>query len=259
MHYWLVMPAAGAGRRFGGPVPKQHAPLAAATLLEVALRPFLNDARCGGGVLVMAQDDRQREALRQRLPPKFEFAVGGAQRAHSVLNGLAALASRAASQDWVLVHDAVRPCLSAGDLEHLLQALSRHPLGGLLAVPVADTVKQAELGPDTDASAECAALAGGAHTRGCAATVSRETLWLAQTPQMFRYRPLLQAMQQALASGRVPTDEAQAMEWQGTKPRLVAAQDLNMKVTNAADLQLAAAILALRPAHSTRSTEESAS
>jgi 2-C-methyl-D-erythritol 4-phosphate cytidylyltransferase len=236
MQYWLIMPAAGAGRRFGGAGPKQHAPLADSTLLEVALRPFLADTRCVGGALVMAAGDNQRHALRRRLPPLFRFADGGVERSHSVLNGLDALAHRAAEGDWVLVHDAARPCLSGHDLDHLLESLAAHTTGGLLAAKVADTVKQA----GTDGAAGAAGLAI------CMATLPREGLWLAQTPQMFRYGALRHALHSALTAGRIPTDEAQAMEWQGAKPVLIASRDCNLKVTCAADLALAAAVLAAR-------------
>lgn len=236
MQYWLVMPAAGAGRRFGGVQPKQHTPLAAGTLLECALQPFVADVRCRGGVLVMAPDDAQRAALRRRLPATLQIVDGGAERAHSVFNGLKALASQAAPGDWVLVHDAARPCLSGADLDRLCTILAQHAVGGLLAAPVADTVKRADTGGGADAAA----------APDCVATVAREALWLAQTPQMFRYEPLRRALQQALERGQLPTDEAQAMEWQGLRPGLVAAQDSNIKVTRGADLALAAAILEAR-------------
>ena len=134
--------------------------------------------------------------------------------------------------DWVLVHDAARPCLSGGDLARLL-AGSAGAEGALLAVPVADTVKQAQV-----------ASRGGPVQ--CAATVSRESLWLAQTPQMFALGALRVALERALAQGRMPTDEAQAMEWQGVSARLVAAHDSNIKITSAADLLLARAILQSR-------------
>ena len=153
---------------------------------------------------------------------------GGAQRSDSVLRALDDLAGRAADTDWVLVHDAARPCLSAADLERLLNAGTDSQGGALLAAPVADTIKRA-----TDDG-----RSGG--------TVPREQLWRAQTPQMFRYRELREALRQARAAGREPTDEAQALEWLGVQPQLVAAQDSNIKITTAEDLAVAAAILAAR-------------
>jgi 2-C-methyl-D-erythritol 4-phosphate cytidylyltransferase len=230
MRYWLVMPAAGAGRRFGS--AKQYAPLAGSTVLETALRLFEGDARCAGGALVLAEEDPHREALAARLAPRFRIVGGGAERVHSVCNGLAALAERAAPADWVLVHDAARPCLSQADLTRLLEHAAEGEVGALLGMPVADTVKRASpADPGNARSVE---------------TLPRDSLWLAQTPQMFRLDALRAALEHAIVTRRTPTDEAQAMEWQGSPARLVAARDSNFKITNAADLALAEAILAAR-------------
>ncbi|HWW19607.1 MAG TPA: 2-C-methyl-D-erythritol 4-phosphate cytidylyltransferase [Steroidobacteraceae bacterium] len=228
------MPAAGAGRRFGS--AKQYAPLRERTVLEVSLQPFLDDAQCAGGSLVLAADDPQRERLQRVLPGKMQLIDGGEERVHSVRNGLQALSQRAAAQDWVLVHDAARPMLSAGDLAALLQQGGADAVGALLAVPVADTVKRARSGQT--------AVPSGAVR--CETTMAREGLWLAQTPQMFRFAPLCEALERALSVGRRPTDEAQAMEWQGHAALLVASRDPNLKVTTRADLMLAEAILQQR-------------
>jgi 2-C-methyl-D-erythritol 4-phosphate cytidylyltransferase len=234
VRYWLVMPAAGAGRRFGG--LKQFATLGARSVLEVALQPFLDDAQCAGGSIVLAPGEPRRGELAERIPPRFALIDGGAERVHSVMNGLRALAARALSTDWVLVHDAARPCLSAADLARLLASVPEAIDGALLAVPVADTVKQAQ--------PAAAGVPDGA--RRCALTIARDSLWLAQTPQMFRHAPLSTALERALTAGRIPTDEAQAMEWEGVAALLVRARDHNIKVTSAADLGLAQAILAAR-------------
>jgi len=231
MRYWLVMPAAGAGRRFGS--AKQYARLGERTVLERSLQPFIEDEQCAGGSLVLAADDPQREALSRVLPGKIALVDGGPERAHSVCNGLRALEARASSNDWVLVHDAARPILSSSDLASLLRAGSADSVGALLATPVADTVKRA-LAPSGE-------LPEG--VRRCETTLSRELLWLAQTPQMFRYAPLRSALEQAIAQGRRPTDEAQAMEWQGHAALLVPSHDQNIKVTTRSDLMLAEAIL----------------
>ena len=232
MRYWIVMPAAGAGRRFGG--SKQYAPLGDRTVLETALQPFLEDAQCLGGSLLLAADDPHRSRLIGALPPYLSVDEGGAERAHSVCNGLRALEARAGADDWVLVHDAARPLLSAADLQRLLQYGGLDATGALLAAPVADTVKRAQDGSEPSG------------VRRCAATLPREGLWLAQTPQMFRYAPLRAALERAMADGRTPTDEAQAMEWQGHAALLVPAQDSNIKITTATDLLLANAILQQR-------------
>jgi 2-C-methyl-D-erythritol 4-phosphate cytidylyltransferase len=232
MRYWVVMPAAGASRRFGEGGAKQHQALAGSTVLELALRLFSGDERCLGIALALAPASLADASLRNRLAAKVAPIRGGARRCDSVLAGLEALGERVQPQDWVLVHDAARPCLSARDLERLLQAGAAHPLGALLAVPVTDTLKRAD-----------AAL-------GSEGTVDRSALWGAQTPQMFRYAPLCAALQGAVRAGREPTDEAQAMEWQGGRPLLIAAQDSNMKITSRQDLAVATAILTARSGES---------
>jgi 2-C-methyl-D-erythritol 4-phosphate cytidylyltransferase len=232
MRYWIVMPAAGVGRRFGS--AKQYAMLGDRTVLQTALQVFLDDAQCQGGSLLLAADDPQRAQLAARLPARIVVADGGTERAHSVCNGLRALDARARSDDWVLVHDAVRPALSASDLQRLLHYGALDGVGALLAAPVADTVKRAQ-----DGGVEPG-------VRRCETTVPRESLWLAQTPQMFRYAPLRAALEHALVAGRSPTDEAQAMEWAGHAALLVQAQDSNIKITTAADLALLEAIVRQR-------------
>ncbi|HEV2272333.1 MAG TPA: 2-C-methyl-D-erythritol 4-phosphate cytidylyltransferase [Steroidobacteraceae bacterium] len=222
MKYWLVMPAAGIGRRFGTDRPKQYAPLCGRTVIEWALEPFLTDPRCTGAAVALAPDDPYWTAI---APPTVLVVVGGQERSHSVRNGLAELAERATRDDWVLVHDAARPCLPREDLDRLLAELATHPVGGLLATPAADTLKRA------DASREVQQ------------TVDRAGLWRALTPQMFRYGRLCEALDRAHAGGRTPTDEAQAIEWLGDRPRIVEGAAANLKITSAADLAIAAALL----------------
>ena len=145
---------------------------------------------------------------------------------------LAALQGRAGPDEWVLVHDAARPCLDAHDLERLLGRLGAHPVGGLLAIPVADTLKRAQGGEGPGS--------------GVAQTVDRSGLWRALTPQMFRYGRLCAALDQAHAAGRFPSDEAQALEWMGEHPALIEGAATNLKITTVEDLALAAAVLAAR-------------
>jgi 2-C-methyl-D-erythritol 4-phosphate cytidylyltransferase len=236
MRYWLVMPAAGSGSRFGPDLPKQYAALAGRTVLEWALAPFLDDARCAHIVVALASDDGGFADVAQRLgaqyAARFSTVTGGAQRSQSVRNALGALASRAAADDWVLVHDAARPCLAAQDLERLLSEVATHAVGGLLAVPAADTLKRAR------GAAGSGALVG--------ETVERSGLWRALTPQMFRYGALGAALDAAHAAGRHPTDEAQALEWCGEKALLVEGAATNLKLTTSADLKLAEAVLRAR-------------
>jgi 2-C-methyl-D-erythritol 4-phosphate cytidylyltransferase len=228
MRYWLVMPAAGASQRFGGARPKQHLALAGRTVLEVALQLFIDDARCAGIALALDQGALADAGLGRRLGAKVQAMAGGEQRCDSVWLALASLRSVLAADDWVLVHDAARACLSRRDLDRLLQVGERESGGALLAAPVSDTIKQAGASLSIER------------------TVERAPLWRALTPQMFRFGPLLAALQGARSAGRTPTDEAQAMEWQGVQPRLVAALDSNIKITNPEDLVVAEAICAAR-------------
>jgi 2-C-methyl-D-erythritol 4-phosphate cytidylyltransferase len=220
------MPAAGIGRRFGTDRPKQYAALCGRTVIEWALGLFLTDPRCAGAVVALARDDPYWTAI---APPSVLVAAGGQERSHSVRNGLAALADRVSRDDWVLVHDAARPCLPREDLDRLLADLASHPVGGLLATPAADTLKRADGARDVQQ------------------TVDRAGLWRALTPQMFRYGRLCEALDRAHAAGRTPTDEAQAIEWLGDAPRLVEGAAANLKITSAADLAIAAALLKESP------------
>jgi len=236
MRYWLVMPAAGSGSRFGTDGPKQYAPLEGRTVIEWALAPFLADPRCARIVVALARDDAGWVQVAARLHAAGTGTLtavgGGAQRSQSVRLALAALDGRAGPDDWVLVHDAARPCLDAHDLERLLGRLGAHPVGGLLAIPAADTLKRAQGGAGTGSEV--------------AQTVDRCGLWRALTPQMFRYGRLCAALDQAHAAGRFPSDEAQALEWMGEHPALIEGAATNLKITSGEDLVLAAAVLAAR-------------
>jgi 2-C-methyl-D-erythritol 4-phosphate cytidylyltransferase len=232
MRYFVVIPAAGSGRRFATSVPKQYAALGAATVIEHALAPFESDPDCAGIVVAIAPDDAWWPAIAARRSRLIEGVAGGEQRAHSVRNALRALASRVRDDDWIMVHDAARPCFSISDLQLLKRELAPHPVGGLLAVPLADTLKRA--------------LEPGSHVTHVDSTLDRAGLWRAATPQVFRCGVLLRALETALDAQRTPTDEAQAIEWSGQRPRLVAGRADNIKVTTADDLALAAAILSVR-------------
>jgi 2-C-methyl-D-erythritol 4-phosphate cytidylyltransferase len=225
VRYWLIMPAAGSGSRFGSATPKQFLPLAGAAVIEHALAPFLADERCSG--IVVALDDASAglfAALPVATDSRVRRVAGGARRCDSVRHALAAIAGEDA--DWVLVHDAARPCISSADLKQLLVDLADDPVGGLLATPLADTIKRSDAG------------------QRVVETPPRAGLWRALTPQMFRLGMLRTALAAAEAGGREPTDESQAMEWLGFAPRLVAGDPGNIKITTAADLKLAATWLA---------------
>ncbi len=230
--YWLVMPAAGRGKRLGGAIPKQFLSVAGRPLIAWALQPFFDDPRCAGVMLAIAPDDPDWLAIRSSLARPVLETAGGAERADSVRLALEALLARgAAASDWVLVHDAARPCVSRAEITALVDAVvaraeNESTAGGLLAVPLADTLKRGSSRSEV--------------------TVPREGLWRALTPQMFPLGSLLQALQRAEAEGRKPTDEAQAMEWQGSAPLLVGGESTNIKVTTFADLRLVEGILQTR-------------
>jgi 2-C-methyl-D-erythritol 4-phosphate cytidylyltransferase len=218
IRYWLVVPAAGGGRRFGGGVPKQYLPLAGRSLVEWSVAPFLGDQRCRAIVVAISPEDRWFEHLPLARHPRVTTVSGGKERGDSVRLALQGLP--AADGDWVLVHDAARPCVSAAEIDALLAGVAADDVGALLAVPVADTLKRCEQGR-------------------ASSTEDRTALWRAMTPQMFRVGVLRSALAQASSAGRLPTDESQAVEWLGHQPRLVRGSVRNIKVTEPGDLALA--------------------
>jgi 2-C-methyl-D-erythritol 4-phosphate cytidylyltransferase len=222
---WGVVPAAGRGLRMGGEVPKQYLLLRGRSVLDHAIAALLGHAAVRAVVVAVAPDDARWRTSMHAGDPRVRWAEGGAERCHSVLNALDALTGEAADEDWVLVHDAARPCLRAEDLARLVAALSDHPVGGLLGVPARDTMKRcAADGTVTD-------------------TVERAGLWHAYTPQMFRHAALRAALRTALAAGVLVTDESAAIERAGLAPRLVEGSPDNIKVTRPEDLPLAAFLL----------------
>ena len=222
---WFVIAAAGRATRYGGSVPKPYLRLAGRTLLEHCLRTFLSVRGLAGGVAVLVNGDRRFERLPPGIRRRVVAVAGGATRAASVLNGLQALIT-ADALDWVLVHDAARPAVPRADVNALIAACRRDSVGGLLAAPVADTVKRA----DEDGRS--------------LGSLPRERLWRALTPQMFRLGMLRTALARALDEGFEPTDESSAIERAGHRPRLVEGSPLNVKVTRPADLALAGSALA---------------
>ena len=219
--YWAVVPAAGSGRRMGSDIPKQYLQLCGRTVLEHTLGRLAGHPRIHGLVVALSADDPHWACLDLDLPVPLHRAAGGSERCHSVLNALHTLDELADPQDWVLVHDAARPCIRHGDLDRLMDALSGHPVGGLLGLPVADTVKR------TDAAGNVTA------------TVDRQGLWRALTPQMFRLGVLRGALLRALERGHMVTDDASAIELAGLAPRMVEGHGDNIKVTRPGDLALA--------------------
>lgn len=226
MALWCVVPAAGKGLRVGGDVPKQYLPLNDRTVIQCTL-DRLSQLPTEAIIVPVAEDDARAGVLEYRDASLIRFVTGGTERADSVLAGLEAIANQAADEDWVLVHDVARPCVRIEDIEHLLAAIAAHPAGGLLANRVRDTMKRGS----GDEVAE---------------TVSRDHLWHALTPQIFRYGLLRDALLSAKAQGIVVTDESQAVELRGEKPLLVEGARDNLKITYPEDLQLAEAFLRLQ-------------
>lgn len=223
MTYFALVPAAGGGARMGDACPKQYFPLGGQPLIRHALQVLTAVPAIERVFVVLAPDDARWDSFdwSDLVPRLTVLRCGGATRAASVTGGLRAMREFVAAGDWVLVHDAARCCLTRSHVEKLIAEVGDDPVGGMLAVPVADTLKRARDG-----------------TR-VAATVPREGLWQAQTPQMFRHGMLLDALETAPAV----TDEASAIEALGLHPRLVEADATNLKVTYPLDLQLAEWIL----------------
>jgi 2-C-methyl-D-erythritol 4-phosphate cytidylyltransferase len=221
--YFGLVPAAGSGSRFGVEGPKQYSTLRGKPMLYHAVERLLAAPQVEIVFAVLAPADvefRRHDwtAFGERLAPLY---CGGASRRESVLNGLVACASAVDPDDWMLVHDAARPCLGQAELRRLIEQAGGDEIGGILAVPVADTLKRAD---DEGRILE---------------TEPRDHLWQAQTPQMFRHEMLLRA----LRDRPHVTDEAAAVEALGYKPRLVEGSTRNLKVTFPADLEMAERLL----------------
>jgi 2-C-methyl-D-erythritol 4-phosphate cytidylyltransferase len=226
--YFAIIPAAGSGSRFGAPLPKQYLTINGRPIIRHAVDALLADPRIARVVVVLSPEDSDWHEACVPADSADRVSVirhGGATRAESVMNGINWLSNEAnvGSNDWVLVHDAARPCLTPAQIDALITSLRDDPVGGLLAVPVADTVKRADSACRVDA------------------TIDRRPLWQAQTPQMFRLDLLRQAL--AAVDLAAATDESSAVEALGYAPKLVAGSLANLKVTYPADLSLATAII----------------
>ena len=228
MSFYALIPAAGSGSRMGGAIEKQYLDLNSLPMIAHAMMVLAREPRIARIFVVLSPTDKRwNNYAWQGWEERIEvLRCGGATRAETVLNGLDAISRVCAADDWVLVHDAARPCLPDEMLAKLLDEAAADPVGGLLAVPVADTLKRAAAEPASGTRAE--------------ATVPRAGLWQAQTPQMFRHGMLLQALR---AAGSDMTDEASAIEKMGLQPRLVESDSRNLKVTYPQDLELAGLIL----------------
>ncbi len=220
--FWFVVPAAGVGARMGMENPKQYLQLNQQTIIEHTLTKLTAFENSRGIVVAIADNDPYWSELSCAKQSQVQTVVGGAERYESVLNALEAIKTQASDNDWVLVHDVARPCIRLSLIQSLMRELDGHEVGGLLALPVSDTIKRV------------------ADDQAVQQTVDRRYLWQAQTPQMFRFGLLYHSLQQALADGRVVTDESSALEYAGYQPRVVEGSAENVKITRAEDLPLAA-------------------
>ena len=227
MRYWGVVPAAGRGLRYAGDRPKQYELIAGAPMLEHSVRALLEEPRLCKVIVAISDGDRYWDACAVSGLGRVRSVAGGATRALSVCRALDALACDADADDWVLVHDAARPCLAYADLRNLISRLGADAVGGILAAPLTDTMKL---------------KGGGTIDR----TLERSAMVRALTPQMFRYAMLRDAVHGAMDQGDPPRDEAEAMERAGHAVRFVMGAGTNIKVSYSGDLPLAEAILSVQ-------------
>jgi len=224
-HYWIIVPAAGVGARMGAGIPKQYLTIDSKTILEYTLERLLQLPQLASLYLALNLDDSYWPSLTLAKHPALKIITGGNERCDSVLNGLHALQDEAHSHDWVLVHDAARPCVMLESIMNLIEQVKDHSVGGILGVPVSDTLKRVD------------------QSQTIQHTVDRTVLWQAQTPQMFRYGLLRDCLQKALAEGKTITDEASAIEAYGYQPLIVQGRSDNIKITRPEDLAIAKLIL----------------
>jgi 2-C-methyl-D-erythritol 4-phosphate cytidylyltransferase len=223
--FWFVVPAAGSGSRMQSVTPKQYLCLANKTVLDQTLSRLLSVTDFAGIVVALSANDQDFSQSLFASHPKIHRVVGGQERSDSVLAALEFLENKIAQDDWVLVHDAARPCISVESINELIQSLIDDPVGGILAIPVADTLKRSN--PQQE----------------IIETLDRRSLWQAQTPQMFRYGVLLSSLKKDRANQQTVTDEASAIELAGLSAKILAGRTDNIKITRPTDLDLAEFIL----------------
>ncbi|MDD1616744.1 MAG: 2-C-methyl-D-erythritol 4-phosphate cytidylyltransferase [Methylococcaceae bacterium NSP1-2] len=217
--FWAVVPAAGVGKRMNADRPKQYLDLAGQTVIEHTLLRLLHANIFAAVAVAISEEDPYWSELTVASHEKIIRAKGGKERADSVLSGLHTIRDQAADDDWVLVHDAARPCITSEDIHHLINSLVNDDVGGILALPSADTLKNV-LG------------------NNIVGTLDRSHIWRALTPQMFRYGSLKSALELAVGNPAI-TDEASALELQGLQPKIVEGRPDNIKITRPEDLALA--------------------
>ena len=220
-----LIPAAGTGVRFGAPLPKQYASLHGRPVIAHSIATLLAHPAISGVTVALSATDEHYDSMVAPSFPDVDTVVGGPTRAQTVFNGLQHILEADPLAHWVMVHDAARPCLSAGLVTELVKSCETGTDGAILAIPVSDTVKKAGANEEI------------------VATIDRNFLWQAQTPQLFPTMRLATALKKSLESATPPTDEASAMESSGASPQLVMGSRFNINITSAEDLALAEAIL----------------
>jgi 2-C-methyl-D-erythritol 4-phosphate cytidylyltransferase len=219
LKFWAVVPAAGVGKRMNADRPKQYLELSGKTVIEHTLSRLLTANVFSAIAVAISEEDPYWPGLNIAKHELIITAPGGKERADSVLSGLRAIRDQADDNDWVLVHDAARPCLTTADIHLLIDTLVNDDIGGILALSSHDTLKNVQ-GHD---------ILG---------TLDRRLIWRALTPQMFRYGMLKSALEQTICDPRV-TDEASALEIKGFIPKIVEGRPDNIKITRPEDLALA--------------------
>jgi 2-C-methyl-D-erythritol 4-phosphate cytidylyltransferase len=217
--FWGIVPAAGVGKRMQADRPKQYLELAGKAVIEQTLSRLLQADVFEAIAVAISSDDPYWPELAIARHEKILTAAGGKERADSVLSALKSISDKASDDDWVLVHDAARPCITASDIHHLIACLIHDDVGGILALSSHDTLKNVQDGR----------IAG---------TLDRNHIWRALTPQMFRYGTLKTALEEAAGNPAI-TDEASALELKGLQPKIVEGRPDNIKITRPEDLPLA--------------------
>lgn len=219
--HWALIPAAGSGSRVGADRPKQYLEIHGRTILDISIGRILHHPLIHAVYLAIAENDPYWKDSIYVDHADVVVVKGGRERCDSVLNALTQITEKAGLADWVLVHDAARPCIRETDISRLMHELEGHPVGGLLGIQAHDTMKQVSQSADVEA------------------TIDRNSLWHAQTPQMFRLGILIDAMTRAGQAGIPVTDESSAIEWAGLQPRMVQGHADNVKITLPEDIHLA--------------------
>ncbi|HIF18503.1 MAG TPA: 2-C-methyl-D-erythritol 4-phosphate cytidylyltransferase [Cycloclasticus sp.] len=217
---WCIVPAAGIGLRFGENRPKQYLPFRSSTIIDTTIKTLLLCTSLEKVIVCLHPDDEHAQQSDFIKHPRVHVVIGGNQRSDSVLNGLQSIQTDTAKQDWVLVHDAARPCVRLADINKLISEAQTHQQGSILAVPIHDTIKEV----DNELAVR---------------TLDRTKLWRALTPQLFKLSDIQGALLSAKKQSRVVTDEASAIEQLGLPVRIVEGHADNIKITVPADLQLA--------------------